>query len=95
MFARILTKFKDCVREGNLVVTQHAFEEMNDDDLLQADVEHCILNGEIVERQWDKQWQEWKYIIAGESADGRTFEVVLKSGRADNAVVITVYSLLT
>ena len=58
MFARILKKFRDCVREGNLVVTQHAFEEINDDGLLQADVEHCILTGEIVERQWDKQWQE-------------------------------------
>lgn len=93
MFAHILKKIRDCVREGNLVVTQHAFEEMNDDDLLQADVEHCILTGVIVERQWDKEWQEWKYIIAGESADGRTIEVVLKSGRGGNAVIITAYLL--
>ena len=54
MFADVLKKFRDCVRNGNLVVTQHAFEEMNDDDLLQVDVEHCILVGEIIERQWDE-----------------------------------------
>jgi len=55
MFAEVLKKLRDCVRSGNLVVTQHAFEEMNDDDLLQADIEHCILAGEITERQWDKE----------------------------------------
>jgi len=42
------------VRAGQIVVPQHAFEEMNHDDLLQMDVEHCILMGEIVERQWDQ-----------------------------------------
>ena len=93
MFARILKKFRDCVREGNLVVTQHAFEEMMDDDLLQADVEHCILVGEIVERQWDKEWNEWKYIIAGKAFDEREIEVVLKSGQGAGAVIITTYIL--
>ncbi|MGI8670804.1 MAG: DUF4258 domain-containing protein, partial [Aridibacter sp.] len=58
MFPQVLKKFRDCVRDGKLVVTQHAFEEMNDDDLLQVDVEHCILTGEIFERQWDKEWNE-------------------------------------
>ncbi len=62
MFVGVLKKFRNCVHDGKLVVTQHAFEEMNDDDLLQVDVERCILVGEIVERQWDEQWHEWKYI---------------------------------
>ena len=91
MFVRVLKKFRDCVRDGKLVVTQLAFDEMNDDDILQADIEHCILVGEIVERQWDKEWQEWKYIIAGKSIDKRAIEVVLKKGQSDNAVIITTY----
>jgi hypothetical protein len=93
MFPNVLKNFRDCVRDGKLVVTQHAFEEMNDDDLLQADVEHCILVGEIVERQWDNEWQEWKYIISGVATDGKFIEVVLKSGRGGNAVIITNYLL--
>jgi hypothetical protein len=93
MFPRILKKFRDCVRDGHLVVTQHAFEEMNDDNLLQVDIEQCILVGEIIERQWDKEWQEWKYIVAGEATDGRLIEVVLKSGRSGNVVIITTYLL--
>jgi hypothetical protein len=59
--------------------------------LLQVDVEHCILVGEIIERQWDEQWCEWKYLLNGESADGEIIEVVLKSGHSGNAVVITSY----
>ena len=38
MFADVLRKLRDCVREGKLVVTQHAFDEMNDDDLMQIDI---------------------------------------------------------
>ncbi len=80
MFADVLKKFRDYVRNGNLVVTQHAFEEMNDDDLLQVDVEHCILVGEIIERQWDEQWREWKYIMNGESTDGEIYRGCFESG---------------
>jgi ribosomal protein L21E len=93
MFVRILKKFRDCVRDGKLVVTQHAFEEMNDDDLMQIDVEHCILNGEITERQWDNEFHKWKYIINGKSIEGEAMEVVLKIGHKENSVIITTYLL--
>lgn len=93
MFVRILKKFRDCVLDGHLVVTQHAFEEMIDDNLFQTDVENCILFGEIVERQRDMEWDEWKYIILGQTVDGKAIEVVLKSGKSGNAVVITTYVL--
>lgn len=91
MFANVLKKIRDCVRDGNLVVTQHAFEEMNDDDLLLREIEHCILVGKIVERQWDKEWRQWKYVVVGETSDGHAIEVVLKSGQSANAVIITTY----
>ena len=93
MFVRILKKFRDCVRRGTFVVTQHAYEEMIDDNLFQADIENCILNGEIVERQRDIEWDEWKYVVLGQTGDGREIEVVLKSGKNGNAVVITTYLL--
>ena len=91
MFAKILKRFRHCVREKKIVVTQHAFDEMNDDDLMQIDIEHCILNGEIIERQWDIEFNEWKYVVSGESIDGELMEVVLKVGHRDNSVIITTY----
>ena len=81
------------MRAGNVAVTQHAFEEMNDDDLLQVDVGHCILRGAIVERQWDKEWLAWKYLITGATTDGLGMQVVVKFGHSGNAVVITTYLL--
>ena len=94
MFVRILKQFRDCVRDGHLVVTQHAFEEMIDDNLFQRDVENCIFFGEIIERQWDSERDEWKYIILGQSADGQAIEGVLKPGKSGNAVVITTYLIM-
>jgi len=64
---------------------------MYDDDLLAADLEHCILAGEIIARQWDEKWDEWKYLIAGEALDNRSIDVVAKLGRNDDTIVITVY----
>lgn len=63
---------------------------MLDDGLLPSDLKHCLLQGEIVERQWDMRWQQWKYVVTGDAVDGRAIEVVAKLG-ADDTVVITVY----
>jgi len=52
MFSRMLQRMRASVRAGRLIVPQHAFEEMNNDYILQMDAEHCILKGEIVARQW-------------------------------------------
>ncbi len=57
----------------------------------EADLEHCILIGKIITRQWDEKWSEWKYVIAGESLDGRAIDVVAKLGRNDDTVIITVF----
>jgi Domain of unknown function (DUF4258) len=64
---------------------------MFDDGLLPSDLEHCILTGEITERQWDEAWQEWKYVIEGTGTDLGALEVVARLGKNADTVVITVY----
>jgi len=93
MHASILRKMRSAVRAGRIVITEHAFDEMAFDDLLQADLERCILIGEIVERQWDEDFQEWKYVIEGESTDGAYMAVAAKLAFKDNVVVITAFLL--
>lgn len=93
MYNRLFQRMRASVRAGKIAVPQHAFEEMNNDELLQMDVEHCILTGEIVERQWDDHWQEWKYVIAGETVDGDDIEVVAKLGYQRHVVLITTYRI--
>ena len=59
MFKRILKSMREKIRKNQYVMTLHAEEEMNDDQLSIYDVESVILNGEILERQKDPITAEW------------------------------------
>lgn len=91
MFERILKRMREKVRMRQYVMTLHAEEEMNDDDLTIYDVERGILTGEILERQKDKVTAEWKYRIRGETVEGGEVEVVAKLSPTGKLVIITVY----
>jgi len=91
MFERILKRSQERIRTRQYVVTLHAEEEMNDDDLTVYDVERGILTGEILERQKDRVTAEWKYRIRGETVEGNEVEVVVKLSPTGKLVIITVY----
>ena len=91
MFERILKRMRDKVRKRQYVMTLHAEEEMNNDDLTIYDVERGILTGEILERQKDRVTAEWKYRIRGETVYGGEMEVVAKLSPTGKLVIITVY----
>lgn len=42
---------RDNVRSSQYVMTLHALEEMEEDDLSIFDIESCVLVGEIINRQ--------------------------------------------
>ena len=65
MFDHVLQRMREKVRALDSVMTIHAEEEMEDDDISILDVEHVLLTGEIIERQQDQETGEWKYLIAG------------------------------
>ena len=92
MYDRILKRMRDKIRTRQYVMTLHAEEEMDDDDLSIFDVESGILTGAIIERQRDRSRQEWKYRVQGETLEGdRVIVVVSKFGYADRLVILTVY----
>ena len=91
MFPKILSKFKECVRENRYVVTLHGEEEMDEDELSIFDVERAILTGIIIERQKDSEKEEWKYIIRGQTIDGSVIAIVAKLSLTNKMVIITVY----
>jgi hypothetical protein len=66
---------------------------MDADEMSIYDVEHCILNGEITERQKEKTTTEWKYRITGRTVAGRDMEVIAKLSPTGKLVIITVYFL--
>lgn len=73
------------------VVSLHAAEELDDDNLTILDLESIILTGEIVARQRDGQTREIKFLIRGFTLAGGSAEAVVKLGPTGQLVVITVY----
>jgi hypothetical protein len=91
MFAKIRDRMREKIRNLEYVMTIHAEEEMENDELSIFDVENGILTGEIVERQKDSETDEWKYLVAGKTLDEKDIIVVAKMSMTDNTVIITVY----
>ena len=91
MFDRILQQMRELVRTSGYVMTAHGVEEMEAEGLTIFDLEHCILTGEIVERQKDRGTGEWKYLIQGKTLGEDTAVVVAKIGPTGKLVMITVY----
>lgn len=94
MYEKILHEMRARVRGKKIAVNVHSRREMYKDDLLLADVKNCILNGAIVERQWDEDFLGYKYVIEGPTTErGEYMHTVAKLG-SEHTVVITVYRVL-
>lgn len=92
MDTHILKRIRDKIHYRQYVMTVHAEEEMDDDDLTIFDIENAILTGAIIERQKDRKTKETKYLVRGQTLDGkRVVTVATKLGRTGKLVIITVY----
>ena len=91
MYDRILKRMREKIRTRQYIMSIHAEEEMDDEELSIFDVERCILSGKIVERQKDFETGEWKYLIQGRSIEGLEMIVVTKLSVTNKLVFITVY----
>lgn len=91
MFDHLLQRMREKGRTLDYVMTIHAEEAMENDDIFILDVEHVRLTGEIIERQQDQETGEWKYWIAGHTLADDPIIVVAKLALMGTLVVITVY----
>lgn len=91
MYEGILRQMRECVLNDRIVIPDHAAAAMDQDLLFREDIEHCILIGEIVERQWDKKHREYKYAIAGEAEDGSEIELIAKLHKLGETYIITIF----
>jgi len=86
-----ISQLRHLIRTLSYVVSTHAADELEDDNLNILDFENIILTGEIVERQRDAKTREVKCVVAGIALDGTAAETVVKVGLTGKLVVITVY----
>jgi len=90
VFQQVLKQMRDKVCTRQYVMTLHAEEEMDDDELTIFDVERGILTGEILERQKDIATGEWKYLVKGQTVAGDEIIVVTKMSFTGKVVIITI-----
>ena len=86
-----IVRFRQLIRTLSYVVSTHAAEELEDDNLSILDLENVVLTGQVQQRQRDGQTSEVKYVIAGNTLDGSLAEAVVKVGFGGKLVIITVY----
>lgn len=88
-----ISKLRNLIRTLNYVVSTHAAEELEDDDLTVLDLENIILTGKIAERQCDIQTRETKYVVSGVTLNGTQAHAVVKIGFTGKLIIITAYVL--
>ena len=86
-----ITHLRQLIRTLSYVVSTHAADELEDDNLSILDLESIVLTGQIIERQRDRTTRETKYVVQGATLDGTAAEVVAKVGHTGRLFVITVY----
>jgi Domain of unknown function (DUF4258) len=86
-----ITHLRHLIRTLSYVVSTHAADELEDDNLTILDLENIILTGQIVERQQDRETRETKYVIQGATLEESAGEVVAKVGLSGKLIIITVY----
>lgn len=91
MATATITQIRDLVRIKNYVVSHHAADELEDDELTILDLESIFLTGKIIERQHDQQTDETKHIVKGRTLGGREAEAVVKTGFTGTLIFLTVY----
>lgn len=92
MATATISHFRHLVRTLNYVVSTHAAEELEDDNLTILDLENIVLSGQISARQRDAKTREIKYVIEGVTLGGDSAEAVVKVGLTGKLIVITVYA---
>ena len=86
-----IAHLRQLIRTLSYVVSTHAADELEDDNLSILDLENVVLTGQITERQRDRVTRETKYVIQGNTLDGNAAEVVAKIGHAGRVFVVTIY----
>jgi hypothetical protein len=88
---RTLPRLRDLVRQHRYLVSAHAADELENDELDILDLESIVLTGEIIARQRDRKTGEAKCVIRGITLGSAGGCVVAKFDSIGRAVIITVY----
>ncbi len=93
MASKELERIRNAILDHRYALSEHAYDEMDDDNLDVLDVESAVLTGEIDE-VLTKDSRGTRYVIVGTATDEQTaVAVVARFLEPDRLLIITVYEL--
>jgi len=91
--SELLEQIRSAILDGRYALSEHAYEEMDNDRLDVLDVESSALSGKIVQTLTDDE-RGSRYVIEGLACDQATrVQVVTRFVKPDRLLVITVYQI--
>ena len=88
-----LERIRNAILDGKYTLTEHAYDEMDEDNLDVLDVESAILTRSI-EKRLTHDPRGTRYVVVGEVTDQATrVAVVARFVKDDHLLVITVYEI--
>lgn len=91
MAIRELERIRNAVLNGRYVLTEHAYEEIEEDNLDVLDIESAILTGEV-EQVLTRDPRGTRFVVVGKATDQETsVGAVVRFFQHDQILVITAY----
>jgi hypothetical protein len=88
----VIERVRKKIRDGDYEITiPHFFEEMAEDDLLLADIETAIANGQI-RQKYTREPRGTRYEVLGTAIDGRNIAVICRFKSTGKLLLITTYA---
>lgn len=93
MASRDLERIREAILDQRYTLTEHAYDEMDDDNLDVLDVESAILTGQV-DQELTKDPRGTRYVVIGKATDQTTpVGVVVRFVESDRLLVLTVYEI--
>ncbi len=90
MSQKVLNQIRDAILAGRYALSEHAYDEMDEDSLDVLDVEAAILSGRIEQTLT----RGTRYVVVGTACDELTpVAVVVRFVEREQLLVITVYEI--
>lgn len=93
MTGRELQRIRNAILDCRYTLTEHACDEMEDDNLDVLDVESAILTGQV-DKVLSMDSRGTRYVVTGRATDQETLVgVVVRFVEHDQLLIITVYEI--
>ena len=93
MASRELERIRNAILEGRYTLTEHAYDEMEQDHLDVLDVESAVLTG-VIDKVLTVDPRGTRFVVMGNATDQETpVAVVVRFVEHDQLLIITVYEI--